>query len=513
MEPKRLMIPLRELTQYIREHFMLGFAVAFTVILVYAKQAFSMDFYIDAEVVLNHPHTVYNWNQIGRFGLIALKYLIGNNWYNPYFEAVLFLLFLWLLGMCFSYLFHGICGKGQEVVHFIFAALFLVFPAYADQFMFRFQSFETVFAMLLVVLATRYFYMAFTEKNGWAYGPAVLFDVFSFGIYQSMVNLQICFHIAVYLFTMERYGKAERKRLVRSELAHFFISLVVYGVIVKLFFDSGDYLSRQVGWLSGDLMSAVMNLLAYIKRILLALDVFYTIAYPVCVCVCMALIVWIFLRDRQMVLPYMIGLGGMLASPFFLALITGTPSPYRAQCMLPFVCAVLWLFITLWLQKRGAVCYALWVISGCIFVLCQTSVLMRLFYTQDVIRDADRVTATQIMARIQEVCNQDDDKPVVFIGHLDAKINGSCYTKAEAASYLSYSVFEFAYIEGVPVETPDYFNSSRILGYFETLGFQYAAPSAMMVEEAKAGGADMDCWPGPDSIRETQEYIIVKLSD
>ncbi|MDE6619229.1 MAG: glucosyltransferase domain-containing protein [Lachnospiraceae bacterium] len=513
MKSKKLLIPLSEFVDYVREHARLGFAVAATVMLVYAKQAFSTDFYIDAEVILNHPHTIYNWNQIGRFGLIALKYLVGNNWYNPYFEAILFLVSLWGLGMGLSCLFYRFYARGGEYVSFIFAALFLIFPTYADQFMFRFQSFETVFAMLLVVLATRYFYLGMTEKNYWAYGLALFLDVFSFGIYQSMVNLQICFYIAVYLFTVEQSEKAERQKLIGCELAHFFVSFVVYGIIVKLFFDSGDYLSRQVGWFSGDLMSAVMNLLAYIKRILLAMDNFYPITYPACVCACMALLLWKVLCRRQKLLPYIIGFGGMLASPFFLALATGTPSPYRAQCMLPFTCAVLWLFFASWLQERGGVRYVVCVILGCIFLLCQTSVLMRMFYTQDVIRDADQIIATQIIERIQAGSTPNANKPVVFLGHLDAKSNASCYTKAEAPSYLSYSVYEFAFIEGVPVDTPDYFNTGRILGYFETLGFHYEVPSAAVVEEAKAAGVTMDSWPAMSSVLETQEYIVVKLSD
>lgn len=510
---KRLAIPLRELSQYIKEHFILGTAAAFAILLVYAKQAFSTDFYIDAEVILNHPHNVYNWNQIGRFGLIALKYLIGNNWYNPYLEAVLFLAFLWMLGMSFSCLFSLFYAKSAESVRFLSIALFLFFPTYADQFMFRFQSFEVVFAMFLVVLATRYFYMAFTERSLRAWVLAVFLDVFSFGIYQSMAGLQICFHIAVWLFTMETYEKAERGRLFRSEFVHFFTSLVIYGVIVKLFFDSGDYLSGQMGWFSGDIMSVVRNLLAYVKRVLLSMDIFYPVTYPVCVCACTGLLLWVFLRKRQMIWAYLTGIGGMLASPFFLALAMGMPSPYRAQCMLPFVCAVLWLFITSRFERHGGVRYVCCIAAGCIFLVCQTSVLLRLFYTQDVIRDGDALTAVQMIERIEETGASGGEKPVVFIGHLDAKTNASCYTKEEAASYLSYSVYEFAYIDGVPVDTPDYFNTGRILGYFETLGFHYSLPSVRMTEEAEAAGKSMGSWPAADSVLEMEKYIIVKLSD
>lgn len=512
MNLKQLDVPAREFAQYIREHFFLGFAVAAAIALAYGKQAFSTDFYIDAEVILNNPHTIYNWNQIGRFGLIALKVLVGNNWYNPYFEAVLFLLAFWILGMFFAYFFSLLERRTDGCICFIFTALFLVFPTYAEQFLFRFQSFEVIFSMLLVVLATRYFFLYFTEKNYWAYGLAMIFDIFSFGIYQSMVNLQICLHIAVYLFLIPKREKPERIRLVKAELVHFLTAFVLYELIVQLFFSEGEYLSSQIGWLSGSPAPVVRNLLAYIKHVLLASDVFYPVTYLGCVCCSAAFLIYIIIYDRPRLLPYTIGIGGLLASPFFLALAMGTPSPSRAQCMLPFVCAVLWLFFVLWLKEHGIVRYAAGVICGCIFLLCQTSVLMRLYYTQDVIRDADRVTAVQVMDRLQECGGLGSEKPVVFIGHLDAKTNGSCYARSEA-SYLSYSVYEFAYIVGVPVDTPDYFNTGRILGYFETMGFHFTMPSVEIVEAAKSVSAGMDAWPAVRSVQETADMIIVKLSD
>ncbi len=105
MKVKRLMIPLKELAEYTGEHRMLGVLLAFAVLLVYAKQAFSTDFYMDAEVVLNKPHSMYQCDLNGRFGLVALKFLTGNMWYNPYLEAILFLAVLWVLGMAFRVFF------------------------------------------------------------------------------------------------------------------------------------------------------------------------------------------------------------------------------------------------------------------------------------------------------------------------------------------------------------------------------------------------------------------------
>ena len=151
-------------------------------------------------------------------------------------------------------------------------------------------------------------------------------------------------------------------------------------------------------------------------------------------------------------------------------------------------------------------------IIGTLFIMCQSAVMMRMFYTQDVIRDSDKITAAQLMAKLDDT-GAKSGKPVVFLGHMDAKINASCYTKWEAGSYLSYSVYEFAYIEGVPVETPDYFNTTRILGYFKAMGFDYAEPSAELAEAVKAHAYDMASFPDAACVRETNECVIIKFSD
>ncbi len=509
--------PFQEFYRYCREHHTLGALLAMVIALVYAKQAFSMDFYVDAEVILNNPHTIYNWNQIGRFGLIGLKLLLGGNWYNPYLAAALFLVTLWLVGMGTAYLFSRMTGKLTTWIYLLFLSLFLVFPTYADQFMFRFQSFEIAFGMLLVIWATIYFYFSYKDKKRGAFLLAICMEIVSFGIYQSMVNLQICFYIAVYLFLMTSLDGKGRRWLIKEALIWFLTGFVIYEGIVQLFFSGGEYLTNQIGWFSGDLYMTVRNLLAYGKRMLLALDAFYPVTFFLCVCCGLVILVWCFLRQRKNFAAVLLGIGGMLASPFLLAFVTGTPTAYRAQCMLPFVCAVMWLYtvtvVRKYVKKKKQVFRTGCIVLGGICLFAQSSALLRMQYTQDVIRKADEIQAVQMMERIELVNEDHADKPVIFIGHLDAKINGSCYTKEQAASFLSYSVYEFAYVVGAPVATPDYFNTGRILGYFETLGFTYTMPTPEMVAAAQAEASNLPCWPALGSVQETENYMIVKLSE
>ena len=512
MGEQRIIKPFQEFIKYCKNNYILGLLLAVIIGLVYGKQAFSTDFYVDAEVIINNPHSIYNWDQIGRFGLIGLKMLLGGNWYNPYFEAALFLTTLWSVGMGVCYLFFLILGRLDSWVNIIFASLFLVFPIYADQFMFRFQSFEIAFGMLLVEWGTIYFYQFYVEQSKGAFVIAGCMEIMAFGIYQSMVNLQICFFIAIYLFLMLALDWKGRRQLIGYAVLQFMAGFAIYECIVQLFFTEGEYLTNQIGWLSGDLYVTIRNLLAYVKRILLALDVFYPLTFLACVIVGFGILTWFLLCQRKDFLAALLGMGAMLASPFLLAIITGTPTAYRAQCMLPFVCGVIWLFTVEFVKEKKKILRIACIVAGCLFLMTQSAVLMRMQYTQDVIREADEIQAIRMMDRIEQINKDSADKAVVFIGHLDAKINGSCYTKEQAASFLSYSVYEFAYVVGVPVATPNYYNTGRILGFFETMGFAYNMPTQEMVAEAEAVAGELPCWPAVGSVQENEDYIVIRLS-
>ncbi|MDE5820617.1 MAG: glucosyltransferase domain-containing protein [Lachnospiraceae bacterium] len=512
---QNLAMPFQAFVLYIKEHLLLGMMLFALLLLVYGKAAYSNDFYVDAEVILNHPRTFYNWGGIGRFGLIAVKCLTGMHWYNPYFAAALFLITMWLEGMCCCLLFSRLGYGGSDSVNLVFTCLFLIFPTLADQYMFRFQSFEIVLGMTMIVVSSGYFLLFLKKKNPAAFALAVLLDIGSYGIYQSMVNLQICFYIVLYLFCMERVTAAERKKQVLWSMLHFIVGFAVYEIIATLFFNDTTYLADQVGWFSGDLAWTIRNLLAYVKHVLLATDVFYPVTYVVCVAAGAAALIFYVCKKIYRV-PAILGICAVLASPFFLAIVTGSPTIYRAQCMLPFVCASMWLFLVHFLSEYlpgKKIFRHLWILCGCILLFMQASVVMRMFYTQDVIRDADRITAQQMMNRLDALSDTARTKPVVFTGHLDAKGNGSCYTKEEAASFLAYSLFEYAYVEGVPIETPNYYNTGRILGYFETLGFSYEMPTKEETAEAEIISAGMDCWPASSSVAETETFVVIKLSD
>lgn len=485
--------------------------------LIYGSTAFSNNFYVDAEAVINHPGGVYNWNEIGRFGLIGLKFLIGSNWYNPYLEGVLFLLTYWILACLSVYLISVLMKKEDKLLSTLFAGLALFYPTYADQFMFRFQAFEIAFAMMLVIVAGLLFIQFLnTRKKGYAVA-VVLLEVFSFGIYQSMVNLMIVVFAIIYLFTIAVYEKKERIYLIVSSIILFVIGFAIYEVIVKLFFSSGTYLSDSVGWFSGDLKATLMNLLAYFKHVLLSQDIFYPYTFSVTFILSLGIIVYFVISKKKKLGAYLLGIFAMLASPFLLAVLTGSPTAYRAQCMLPFACAALLVFVANELvigfgqnNKRKNIIQYVSVAVMISLIIVQCSVVLRLFYTQDTIRKNDEIVSVEIMNRLNDY--ETEGVPIVFVGYLEPGTNGSCYTKEQAQSFLAYSLYGFAYVDGIPVENADYCNTHRILGYYETLGFEYTYPTVEVVNKAIAENPDIECWSSNNSIVATDDYVLIRLS-
>lgn len=501
---------------YIRAHPLLSTLTAAILAICYAGQAFSTQYYVDAEAIINNPESTYNWSTIGRFGLVWLKQLTGLDWFNPYLAGGLLLITLWLTALGTGYLFSYIDKRVNTAATGIFMLVYLIYPTYAEQFMFQFQAFEIVFGMFLLTVASWYFVQFLRENNPMAFVLSIVLLVFSFGIYQSMVNMQLCLYLGIFLFYLLANKEDDKviRRSILFTIIHFLSAFLIYELIVKLFFSQSDYLSSQIAWQYEDFRVVVHDILGYVRAVFKGANAFYTISYKLCMLLLLILVIALIAKKKKHCIWYILGSIALALSPFYLSIITGIPTVPRAQLSLPLSCAILGIFCihclsVLFNGKWKRVIINAGSLLGALLLFVQAAPLMRLFYTQDVIGRSDLITATQMMDDIQEITNVFYGKPVVFIGHREALRNGSCYSFAEAPSYMCISAFELDY----QIEPYFFYSSHRILGYFKTLGYPYAGPSHTMVEQAYAESPDMPCWPVEGSIRESDSYIIVKLSN
>lgn len=509
--------PLAGFAGFMRSHWMMALCIAIILVLVYGGQAFSNYFYIDKEVFVNNPRTYYNWGETGRFGLIFINRFFGMGWYNPYVAGILFLAGLWLAAMMGGYLFYMIEPELPTPILALFMLLFMIFPTYVEMFLFQFVAYEIVTAMVFMLAADWLFVLAVREKNIAAFAASLPLMVITFGSYQSLVMMQLCLYMGIFLMLI--YTDGEEKMLSVSigySIVHFAAAFGISELISRCFFSGSDYVNSMVAWQSGDYETCLRYIGQTMYKVVTLKDPCYPVTYDLCWGIGLAALVILLIRRRRWVVWYGLGLLGVVLSPFFLLFVMGQPPMYRMQLSFPVASAFLFLFsihVILREVKENRVKAAkgLFVLMGCAMLFLNIKPMMRLFYTRDVVGKADEMTAALIIGRLNDISSVvEGEKPVVFIGRKPAMLNASCYTMQNCWTYTIMSAFDMDYA----FEPYYYYSTQRILGYFRTLGVQYisgVAPEDM--PSAYEDSEDMPIWPEAGSVEEFEDYVIVKLGE
>lgn len=306
-----------DFAEFVKSHPILAGSTAAFLALVYAGQAFSNYFYIDKEQLVNNPGSFYNWNEIGRFGLIFVKKLLNLSWYNPYLGGILLLVTLWLSAMAAGYLFYSVDKWFGAVPLGIFILLFLIYPTYVDQFLFQYQAFEVMLAVLFLLVSDWYLVRAVREQDNVAFAASVPLVVVAYGIYQNMVSIQMCLYLGIFLLMV--YEQKADKKIVRAlivrDMLHFVITLAGYAAIAVFFRKAeGNYLGEQVGWSRG-ILATLRSIFYYFGMLVVSDGVYYTRAYVVCCLTGIAALVLLVKRLGKNAFWYALGLAGAAGKP------------------------------------------------------------------------------------------------------------------------------------------------------------------------------------------------------
>ncbi|MFG6324339.1 MAG: glucosyltransferase domain-containing protein [Lachnospiraceae bacterium] len=306
-----------DFAEFVKSHPILAGSMAAFLALVYAGQAFSNYFYIDKEQLVNNPGSFYNWNEIGRFGLIFVKKLLNLSWYNPYLGGILLLVTLWLSAMAAGYLFYSVDKWFGAVPLGIFILLFLIYPTYVDQFLFQYQAFEVMLAVLFLLVSDWYLVRAVREQDNVAFAASVPLVVVAYGIYQNMVSIQMCLYLGIFLLMV--YEQKADKKIVRAlivrDMLHFVITLAGYAAIAVFFWKAeGNYLGEQAGWSRG-ILATLRSIFYYFGMLVVSDGVYYTRAYVVCCLTGIAALVLLVKRLGKNAFWYALGLAGAAGRP------------------------------------------------------------------------------------------------------------------------------------------------------------------------------------------------------
>ena len=503
---------------------------------------------IDTEMMINTPERMLtSWLYHERPGLVLSKYLFGQTSFHYEIEIVGTVVFLVL----FCILMAAAAGKILNAAEaeqkrgrnagiqaalmkpfvWAFPFLFLTHPALTEQLHFLLQSMEIAWAMLICLAACLLTFTALWNRRPVCLAAAVILMAWSFSSYQSLMALYIAVCAGMFLLYFDRYKGEERKAGFwwRLGVLHVLIFAVGFllsraAAMVGLYVSTGSvestaYVAGMVKWGSQPVSQCLRELFHYGKQILLGQGVHYTLAY-LTAAVGTILILGISLLSGKKAgrkappgfSAYLIAGVILYLSPFLLPLYLGGADQVRAQLALAFVIAFGWCYLILLAfrlaeelrpqrERHSSMALAA---AACavalLFGAVQGGQTLRLTYTAyNVYRQECALSEAMVEAIRQTGAPQ--NVPVQLVGQITPAFSDEM-VRGET---IGWSFYEWD-------SDKPYGSSERILGLWQTLGYEYQLISQDAADAGRERAASMPCWPETGSVSWDGSTVIIRLS-
>lgn len=535
-------------------------------LLPYASRLIWRSISIDTEQMINTPRRILtSWLYHERPGLVFSKYLFGQTTFHYEIEILFTVLFL--ISACL--LWRRFLRKQQKGAEWIFPVLFLTHPSMTEQLHFLLQSMEVAWALFLCLMAAGLISvsledLAAREKtlHGSRYGKNVgllvlgsAAMVWSFSSYQALVALYIAAAAALYLQFYSRKTESQGTdgstagetgighpyqsghtifngsvgwwRLAVSHVLVFAVGFLLSQLAAKIglyrstgSFHSTAYVAGMVKWGTQPVLQCLKDLYHYGVGILTGQGHFCTIAYTAALAGTLVITILRFSRDRHRPGYAVCLLAGVVLylSPFLLPLYAGGPDQVRARLALAFVTAFGWYYLIGQLKEvskgvmksavgesftgcpHSIICLAA-VIIACVFGVLQYGQTVRLTYTAHQVYMQECRLTDEIAERIA-LTGAPEDAAVQFVGSWEPEITEGM-VRGETIGYSFYE-WDQEMASG---------STERILGLWETLGYEYCLIDSEMAPAGEAAAEAMPCWPEEGSVMWDGVTVIVKLCE
>lgn len=469
------------------------------------------------------------WLQSGRYGLVALKYLLGNAQFNPYFTGAMTLILLAVAVSVFFMLFDRITDtKTSGTVKILSWALggflWISHPVLVEQLYFSLQSMEICIGIILTAVAL---YLSYCMANRFHVGYAVfsvLLLLITFSTYQVFVVLYIFGACVILLLQALRDAGEEDisgKKLLKCVIPYglvFFVAFFLNTLITKLFFGSSEYLQNQISWGNESFKDCIHAIVGHVLKTFSGYDsIFYNAGLGVLAVFNFILLIGYLRKVCKgkkcagvvIVLFYM----AVMVTPFMMTFVLGNAPAIRSQLVLPAIMGFMgYLCVRLIIYHEKAEFKKIWtkVAVVCCLVVClvsgvsQAKVSASLYYTDRCRYEHDAALARDLIQRIEKINFDGYSLPVVVIGKREFVGSNACVI----GEIVGCSFFDY----DTEVEPVSFWSTRRILGFMHNFGANWSQVPVERIEEAMEHSLYMPGWPYENCVQEIDGMIIVKLS-
>ena len=443
----------------------------------------------------------------GRFGLVWLMRLMGLDAWHPVKSGILFLTFFSLAGLVICLGLNRITEGRLNRGCALFLLLYGTCPILAYHLYFTLQIAPVGLAMLLAAGTAWSDARMITERpaSAWQavlrYAVSLVLLVLVMSVYQALIVFYAAV-LGIFLFcdNQSRHRKHGWARMWITA-ARVLLSLAVYILVSGLGRHEGyHYIQYQVKWGLEPFLDCLMNIGIEGGKMLVPIHSACLTVFPAAVC--MLLYRMFRTKDRGTVRGqawlYAILL---LALPLAMSILVGNRTVPRMQFALPLIAAFLAVFCGAEAEKRKKFLTVL----CCIMIMLQAALVVRLLHTDNMRNRFDTEIRDRIAADLDG--RGEDGKPVVFIGCLSFEDDSLLMEKQDV---YGLSFFEWVYNPERPGSaTPA---AVRLLRTYSGIPYQAVTQNAKMQEAARIA-AEAPAYPADGYILETDDMIIIKLSD
>ena len=475
---------------------------------------YSANYRMDSTIKLAWLGDEFNDLELGRFGIVYLNRLFGMRNFTPYFMAYVTMLELWLSSALMGFAVwrgtQGRCGRGICAMPLI---VFLT-PNWVEQLYFSYQTFLILLGVLMLQLAA--LIPDYLAKKRWMLLEIALV-LLAFSVYQSFVPMYIALCAATVLFIWIFRDDIDGLDLWRRIARHacvFAVSLAAYFIVNWLLSRAEpgtDYLTSQMRWGKAPIQGVLLSIVRGIASIVTGTGNLDTLTYAASALLSTLALTVRSVTDRRDKAP-VAWLGWVLLqlSAFAMTLVMGNRMQLRTELAITFVTGFNFILaLTLardcaprpsraWL-RRGLSLLTAAAMATCLYN--SASMSLRLIYTDDIRSATDNRLAVEIAEKLKPMNPWDNDKTVVFIGTPEIALNAGCmfgevigrsmFTRIISMADTNHFLANLMAVHDVPYR--DMTNKEGL--------------------QAEIMASAMPAYPAEGSIEETENLIVVKLSE
>lgn len=458
-------------------HYIALFLVAFA---VYSVRLFIPVISIDTEEYINTPlETINYWYSLGRFSLGFIIEIFSLQNLNIFVSNICAFLFFYIGTLIFLSTF-----KFTKKEKFIFGAIILSSPLYAEQYTFTLQNIEIYLCYFLFMLGFKLMNKYIIEKKSIYWGIlAIPLIVLAFGAYQSFCLLFITLTVIYYI---NNYSEFDNKiKPIIKYIVIFFLSFILCSIIGDitnsvLGITPNGYLSEKMNWINGNAVNGILYMGYTGVQSLIGLGLDFNLGFTLVVGLTFYYIIKNFKKKDKL---YLLALLFLIITPFLLSIAFGMLTFARAQFSIPFVVAFLlyYFFKNNWMKKFAYI--------GMIYVICIQSLSTLYLFSIDLKRYTEDIKIVDMVKKIEGY----ENNTIIFVneGKIQMKFVGEILGK---------TFYNWGY------DDRDTKANRAIIGFMNAHGVYYIKPT---VEEFNEVMNNIDVYD--KFINLDDKYIVVNM--